>query len=128
MELSLFLAKLLGLLLTAIGLGFLFNPGHYQKTYTDWMKNAGLLYLAGIMALIVGFVLVQNHNFWASSWTVIITIFAWMALIKGVFLLLFPKVMIGMCESMLKSKSFFTFGGIVILALGVILGYFGFFA
>ncbi len=91
METSLFLAKVFGILFTVVGLGFLINFKSYQKIYDDFFKNSAILYMGGLLALIMGILLVLYHNVWEGGWVVIITVLAWMSLIKGVCLLVFPN-------------------------------------
>jgi len=38
-------------------------------------RNAGLTYMMGLLAVIVGFLIVHYHNLWAKDWTVLITIY-----------------------------------------------------
>ncbi len=125
MELSIFIAKLLAIVYIAIGVGMLLNGKHYKQMINDIMGTPGIIYLGGIMALIAGYLMVTYHNIWVKDWTVIITVFGWLALVKGVSLLAFPKTFIGFSKSMMKKWNF-TVVGACVLILGLILGYFGF--
>jgi len=127
METSIFIAQIISIAYLAIGLGMLLNSAYYKKLF-DAVQDAGIIYLGGIMALVIGFLLVTYHNVWEGSWVVIITIFGWAALLKGVVLLVFPKWMISLTKSMMKCKQIVPTAGIVVLILGAVLGYFGFFA
>jgi uncharacterized protein YjeT (DUF2065 family) len=126
MEMSIFLAKVLGAFYVVIGVGLFFNSKHYHKAYTDMMKSSGIWLFAGIFALIIGILLVLAHNVWEWQWYVIITVIGWIALVKGILLLIFPKQMVAMGKSMFKSKNLLLVAGIVAVVLGVILGYFGY--
>lgn len=126
MELSVFLAKIIAVIYVVVGLGVLFNTTYYYKTTHSFMKDTGLMYVSGILALLVGVVFVLIHNNWTKDWTVIITLFGWLALVKGVLLLVFPKI-IKVFHTWLKKKSLFYFYGLMALILGVVFGYFGFF-
>jgi len=119
METSLFLAKVFGILFTVIGLGFLINFKSYQKIYDDFFKNSALIYIGGFLALIMGTLLVIYHNIWEGGWVVIITVLAWMSLLKGIILLIFPKLLF-------KMKFYFTgkfcwFSVLLCLILGIFL-------
>ncbi|MBU0578030.1 hypothetical protein KJ742_04570 [Patescibacteria group bacterium] len=126
MDTSIFIAKILGLSYIVVGLGLLFSSGYYKKLYEDMMKNTGIMYLGGIMALIVGYLMVTYHNFWVKDWTVIITVLGWLALLKGFFLLVLPEQMVKLTLSLFPKKNMNVWGGVV-LVLGLVLGYFGFF-
>ncbi len=125
MELSIFLAQIFAVVYIVIGLGMLINPKHYKKLMDEFLKSAGMQYLGGVMALVAGFLIVMNHNIWEKSWVVLITIIGWLGLIKGVLLFIAPDKMGKTAKSMMKVKSF-TVYAIIIIALGAVLGYFGF--
>ena len=55
------------------------------------LKNTAALYLGGIMAVVAGLLIVTFHNIWEPSWIVVITVFGWLSLLKGLMLLTFPK-------------------------------------
>ncbi|MCV7069115.1 hypothetical protein H7H51_31435 [Mycolicibacterium farcinogenes] len=50
----------------------------------------GLTY--GFMSLFLGLASVLLHNAWELNWHVLITIFGWLALIKGVIVIAWPEV------------------------------------
>jgi len=125
MELSIFLAQLYAVALLAIGLGLLFSSKYYVKAYEAMMKEAGILYFGGVVALIVGFLIVTRHNVW-QGWPTLITLFGWIALLKGVLLLVFPGFSVPMFKSWVASKSFIQIWGFVAIVLGLFLGYFAF--
>ncbi len=128
MELSLLLAKIFGLLYIAVGLGMLINRAYYRKVLTDMTTNSALVMYGGAAAIVVGLVMVLNHNLWAGGWEIIITIIAWLALLKGILLLLAPKAMLGLTKMLTKNESVFVLWAVLALILGLVLGYFGFVA
>lgn len=125
MDLPVFIAKLVGVVYIALGLGMLFNSTYYKKAMKEMMSNASFIMLAGMLSLVLGVVIVLAHNVWESSWVVIITILGWLALVKGVLLLVFPKG-VSMFDSVFNSKSMITIVGVGALIFGLVLGYFGF--
>lgn len=50
----------------------------------------GLTY--GFMSLFLGLASVLLHNVWELNWHVLITIFGWLALIKGVIVIAWPEI------------------------------------
>lgn len=126
METSIFLAQILAVFYVTASLGCLLNPDYCRKLYQEFAENAGLLYLGGLVALAAGFSMIHFHNIWVKNWTVIITIFGWLAMIKGITLIIFPKPMIRLTRYLMNKgieKAYW-----ITLALGLILGYFGFIA
>ncbi len=128
METSIFIAKLLGLAYTVIGLGMLLNGKYYKKQFDAMMKEAGVWYLGGVMALLVGYLIVSAHNVWEGSWVVLITIIGWMALLKGLLLLLFPAWFMDWSAGLFKKSKTMSTWGIFALVLGLVFVYFGFIA
>lgn len=90
MEFSIFVAKIIAVVYLSFGVGLLFSGNYYQKVFRKLINDATYLILGGIMAIIIGFIIISNHNIWTNNWTVIITIIGWVALIKGIVLLAFP--------------------------------------
>lgn len=126
MELSIFIAQLYAIAFLAIGLGMLFSAKYYLKAFDAMMKESGLVYLGGMLALIIGFLMVTRHNVW-EGWPIIITIFGWIALLKGVMLIIFPGLAMPMFISWFKKKGFLRAIGVFTLLLGGFLGYVSFF-
>lgn len=126
METSILLAKIFGLVFLVVGIGMIVNRDYYHKMIGKLPANPLFLCFSGVGALVIGLLLVTYHNIWVQSWIVIITIFGWLALIKGVVRILAPQVALSMVKSCFKSKNVITILGILMLILGGILGYFGF--
>lgn len=118
---TLLLVKIFGVIFTAIGLGFLLDPKQYEKMVTDYQKNSGLTYLAGIFTTLIGILIVTFHNIWEVSLAGLMTLFGWSALIKGLIILVFPKLIFQIAEKMLKIKNCILAMGLVILVLGIYL-------
>ena len=128
METSIFIAKILGSFYLLVGFGFLINADYYRKVYNDIIKSSSHVFLWSPLTFVVGFLLVYYHNIWVKDWTVIITIVGWIALIKGILLIVFPKSLIDFSKSFLKKKECMAWCSVCALILGFVLAYFGFIA
>jgi len=124
---SLFIARIFGLCYLVIGIGFLVNRKTFQQIIVDFCKNTALMFLAGLLALVVGTIIILSHNVWVANWTVIITIIGWLGFIKGVLILVFPATAVKLTQLCHKNENFFLVRGIVVLILGAVLTYLGFF-
>lgn len=124
---SIFIAKIIAVLYLSLGFGMLFNTSYYEKAFQNMFKDSLHLFFGGIFSLICGLFLIEYHNIWVKDWMVVITIFGWIAVVKGVMLFIFPKsfeALKGMFnQSMMKT---FLIPGV--LLLGSFFAYFGFFA
>jgi len=126
METSILIAKIIGILYFSFGIGILFNKKYYSKAFENLLKDSTYLVLGGILAVIFGLLIVEFHNNWIENWTVIITIIGWAALLKGVFLLVFPTSL-NVFKPLFKNGLFTKFSSLLIILFGVIFIYFGFF-
>lgn len=127
MDVSILLARIFGLVYVTVGLGILLNRTYYQKLFNDWWQNYAALYLGGFMALVAGLVIVTYHNIWVASWVVLVTVIGWLALIKGILLLVFPSAMLRFTQMLVSKPRFLPIEGIVALVIGLFLSYHGFF-
>lgn len=119
--------QLLGIIYLAVGLGMLINPDFYKKMITHFMENPPAVYMGGLAALVIGFLLITFHNSWVRDWPVIITIIGWAAFIKGLFLIILPKVSAKICNAY-KMEKYLRLWAVVVLILGALLCGLGFFA
>ena len=125
MELSILVAKVFTLFILATGVGILTGKLDMNKVTNDLEKSHGLTLSTGFFLLIVGMLLVQYHNIWVKDWTVLITILAWITLIKGVLLIAYPQIPFAFSGIYKNMKPFW---GIIPLAIGLVLGCFLFVA
>lgn len=128
MQTSRFLAQLIGPTLLVIGLGMLANPAGYRAMAREFLQSRALIYFAGLLALVPGLTIVLVHDVWALDWRLIITVFGWLSVVGGVFRLLAPQRVTAIGETMLASQTYMLLAGVVVLALGAILAFFGYLA
>lgn len=93
MEISIFLAKFWGWLLVILCLVFLLRKKVWLEEVFKLVGDKGFLLLSGYLALILGLIVVILHNIWVADWRVVITIFGWLSLIKGLMRIGFPEVL-----------------------------------
>lgn len=127
MNATLFIARMFGLYIIIMASILLFRRDIFIKFMEDFSKNYAVAFLTGIFTLIIGLAIVLTHNIWAWNWTVIITLFGWAALIKGVWFIAFPDSMSKFSDFYAKAKVFPVVHAVIALLLGVYLTYMGFF-
>lgn len=126
METSFLLAKLIGLYCIIVAVGILFNLKTYQKMISDFCQNGALVYMGGIMALFFGLLIISFHNIWAFHWSVIITLFGWLGLGKGIWLILFPTTVAQFSTLYQKNTALLKGNLLLVLVVGAILTICGF--
>lgn len=124
---SLFVAKILGPVFTAVGLGLLSNRKYYQKLIGQFMKTPVLIYLSGVAGLVVGTALVSGHNFWEAGWPLAITVLAWAMVIRGVVVIILPEQVVKAAK-VHTNDSLFTLSALLAFVLGLMFDYIGYFA
>jgi hypothetical protein len=125
MELSILIAKIVAVIYLSAALGSFLSRDYYRRISQDMYKNAALTYLLGFVTVIIGFLMVNYHNHWRGDWTVLITLIGWLALIKGVFIIVAPEFFQRLYEPFLTAR-LLKIIPYVMLAMGLLFGYFGF--
>lgn len=125
MDTSIFLAKLFGIYFLVVGVALLFRKEFMHRVYEDFFKSAGLMAMAGIVALFGGLLIILFHNVWVWGWPVVITIIGYLTFIKGITRLWFPDEGIAFFRKIFTDKGF-NIIGIILLLVGIWLTLMGF--
>ena len=125
MSVSLFIAQIIGPFYLLAGVGMLLNLEFSKRMYGEFLKNEGLFYLGGVLALLIGLIILRLQSAWTMHW--IVCVFGWISFLKGLAMTVFPTWSLGVVrkwkvEKHLKEWSY------VALALGVVFSYFGYVA
>lgn len=123
MDVATFVAKVLALLYLSAGIAALTGKMTFAKIVDDFQKSPALTYVTGMFAILVGMLIIQFHNVWVKDWTVLVTIVGWAAMLKGIMFIAAPEMMSSF-KPMYKNTSVW---GFILLAIGLIFGYLGFF-
>jgi hypothetical protein len=126
MPTSTYLAKLIGPVLLAVGAGMLVDRDGHRSMAREFLGSRAMIYIAGLLALVPGLAIVLSHNVWAADWRVVITVLGWLAVIGGALRILVPRQVTRIGERMIAAPNTMLYGGVVTLALGAILCFFGY--
>ncbi|MBN2096295.1 hypothetical protein JW752_02735 [Candidatus Peregrinibacteria bacterium] len=127
MDLSIFLARIIGIVYVVVGLSVFLNAKYYQKLLPEVVKNTIWMLTMGLIGLVVCFIWVLKHNVW-EGWPLLITLFGWIGLVKSAYMLLFPEWTKRMNLAFMKWVHVRAWWGGVGLFVGLLFSYFGFFA
>ncbi len=125
MEISIFLAKVIGLYLLIAGLMLLIRRGAVGEVIDDITRSPALVAFAGSISLAIGLLLVVSHNHWSRDWTVVLTLLGWLALLQGVIRLFYPEGVVRWGKT-LASAGATGAAGVIVFAIGGFLAYRGF--
>jgi uncharacterized protein YacL len=126
MDTSKFLAKVLGGYLIIVSNAMNVNMPQFITNVNNLINNAGLMLVSGFFTLIIGLLMVMSHNVWQWNWRVIITIFGWLALLKGASLVIYPQFLDQLSLLFISNTNAAFIGAGIDLILGLVLSYFGF--
>ncbi len=126
MHKSIFLARLIGPVLLAIGVGVLLNAPVFRVMAGQFLHSYALIFVSGLLTLTAGLAIVLTHNVWVGDWRVIITIFGWLGVIGGAVRIVVPQEVAAIGSGLLAHGIAPLFGGFVMLVVGALLAYFGY--
>jgi len=125
MELSIFLAKFLGLYILIFVAIWVARKKQVDSSLASFLSNKTLLFFSGLISLMFGVAIVISHCIWELNWRGLITLFGYLAILKGVMRMGFPEFVKTTAFKILKGK-----GGdvvrLVMLVIGAFLAYSGF--
>ncbi len=126
MERSIFLSKALGIYLLIVSLSMLINMPYFFIRVQLLMHDPNAMFITGFMTLILGILMVLSHNVWEWSWRVLVTIIAWLTLLKGMSVVACPTYLIDLTNSVSASKATIYSAAVIDLILALVLCYYGF--
>lgn len=125
MGLSILIARITAVIYLSAAAAAIINKDQYRRVAEDMFKNAALTYLMGFTAILVGMIIVNYHNIWVGNWTFLITILGWLAFIKGVLIIVVPRL-VEKASKMVFSGKVLDWFPYVAGPLGLLFGYLGF--
>ncbi len=124
MELSIFLAKLLGIYMLIVALELIARRHEFEGAVKDFASSKGLIVFSGSVSLILGLAVAIGHPVYESNFRGLITLLGYILILRGVWRMAFP--------SRLQKKMFACFHKgckgclIILIVLGIYLTYSGF--
>ena len=83
MEMTIILARFWSILVMAFAIIFLINPKSLDRLYS-YLEDEKFVFIIGFFSFIIGLITILLHNVWVVNWSIMVTIFGWIALIKGI--------------------------------------------
>lgn len=90
MDTSLFLFKFWGWYCVIFFFILCFNPKRIKQSIEDILDGKFTI-LISFLAIIIGLLNILFHNVWEANIRLVVTLFGWLALLKGIMLLTFPR-------------------------------------
>lgn len=124
---TIFLGKLLGLYLIAISIGMLVGKRRTLATLDEMARSGPWMLFSGMAATSVGLAIVLGHNLWTGGvLAVVVTLFGWAALVKGLALLLVPPEQMAATYKSLGFERYFHVWMGAVLVVGLLITLYAF--
>ena len=126
-RLTIYLARFIGLFLLIVSLSMFLDRDSIIEMATALIDDRALLLIVGLIALGIGLAIVVGHNVWSGGpMPILITLFGWSQLLRGLALLLLPaETQVAFFQVMRLEDFFYIYAGIP-LVIGAYLTYAGF--
>ncbi len=126
-RLTIYLARFIGLFLLIVSVSMFLDRDSIIEMATALIDDRALLLIVGLIALGIGLAIVVGHNVWSGGlMPILITLFGWSQLLRGLALLLLPaETQVAFFQVMRLEDFFYVYAGIP-LVIGGYLTYAGF--
>jgi hypothetical protein len=118
MQSSLNIARLVGPILSAIGIGMLANQATYREMAAQFLAGLPFIYFSGVLMLLAGLAILNVHNDWTPDWRSTVTAIGWVLTCVGTFRIIAPQFANFIASSIIENAGFFTGLGIFLVAVG----------
>jgi hypothetical protein len=127
MDATIFLAKIWGPVILAVGLGVFISRDYYLRLYRNIEKDALAVLIFGMIAIPAGIVQIIFHNIWETFPQILVSLLGWALLVKGLAFIIAPRFVskAGYWEA---KAHLVPFGGILMLVLGAYMSWFAYIA
>lgn len=92
MDVTQFLAQAFGLYFIIAGLGLVLKKSSLKSLMARFSSDSTVVIMGGFVTLIIGVPLVLIHNVWGNSLEIIVSLIAWVVILKGITLVLMPDM------------------------------------
>jgi uncharacterized membrane protein len=124
MDISEFLAKLIGLYFLITGLLCIFRKHQIVSTAKELASSKSALAVSGEISLLFGLVIAIDHTIWEYSWRGLITVLGYLMILKGIIRFAFPEKVKKIVAKGIGEKMWIV--AIIMILIGAYLTYCGF--
>jgi uncharacterized membrane protein len=126
MQTSQAIARLVGPVFCAIGIGMLASEVAYREIAAQFLAASPFVYFSGVLLLLGGLTILNSHHAWTPDWRSSITLLGWVLTGIGAFRVIAPPFVPFVAGSLVAYNGFFIVAGIVLLVLGGFLTFKGY--
>jgi len=119
MDITILVAKVLGIYLVISGLVLLFKGKTIPHMLKDFFDHPAVVYLTGIILIFLASMYLIQYNIWDSTWRALVTLFVWLVMFKGLIYIFSPQAFNELTVK--KFKSVFGVYGLIAILMGIYL-------
>jgi hypothetical protein len=117
------IASVFGPFLLIMGLWMVFYHENMMKVISSIKNTPGVMYVMGIINLLIGLSVLSSFNMWMWGPTLLVTLFGWVVLIRGLLAFFMPQFLV---TKPLTDHNYLRVKGIVVLVWGFCMCWFAF--
>lgn len=119
MDITILCAKVLGIYMMVSGLMILVKGKSLTILLKDFFNHPALIYLTSIILIFLSSIYLLQYNIWDGTFNIVVTIFAWLVLLKGLAYIFAPKLLSEIPVK--KYQKYFSLYGIMAMLVGLFL-------
>jgi len=123
---AILIARLIGPLFAALGLGLLLNATFYAAAVGQGAHSPVLIAIAGMATLVAGTAILNAYRAWTADWRVLVTVIGWIFIIAGLIRLILPTLAETLAPAVYSGPAALMVAGVVVLIVGGILSFEGY--
>jgi len=123
MAAAVWIARLVGPVFVAIGLGILLNADFYAGAIVEAVHSPTLVYLSGVASLLAGLAIVNAYGTWSADWRVVVTIVGWLCIVGGIVRIVLPGVVGSLATRLYSGPIELAIIGVIVLIVGAFLSF-----
>ena len=120
------IARLIGPLFAALGLGMLLNATFYAAAVGEGAHSPVLIAISGMATLVAGLAILNAFHAWTADWRVLVTVIGWLFIIAGLIRLILPTLAETLAPAVYSGPAALMVAGAVVLVIGGILSFEGY--
>jgi hypothetical protein len=107
---SFIIEQVLGLYLLIMAIIIAARTGYYRNVVKDLVANKALVLVSASFTLVIGLIMIVIHNLWLVRFDLLVTIIAWLIVIKAILWLAFPEFMANLIKKFTKTGMYIAAG------------------
>ncbi|MFA5751247.1 MAG: hypothetical protein WCX79_01490 [Candidatus Paceibacterota bacterium] len=119
MDITIYVAKILGVYFVVSGVFLLLKGKTISHILKDFFQHPAVIYLTGVILLFLSTAYLIGHNIWNGTWQTLITVFVWLIFFKGLSYIFIPEAFNE--NSIKKYKGFYYIYGLIAIIVGIVL-------